>query len=130
MEWPQNNIVGVKRNLYGRVRQNFNRVTLRAGDRLAIYFNDLKRAVMQMHGVANWRVVDQHNLYALTKFHIQRFSIVILISIDEPLITLHSSTENDGQRAIDLFRGQRRTCESDCKNIRCDDGYNFSHARV
>ena len=85
---------------------------------------------MQMHGVAHWRVVDQHNLHALTKFHIQRVAIGILISIDELLITLHGSTENSGQRAIDIFCGERRVGESDCKNIRCDDGYNFSHALV
>ena len=83
---------------------------------------------MQMHGVAHWRVVDQHNLHALTKFHIQRFAIGILISLDEPLTTLHSSNENSGQRAINIFCGQRRAGESDHKNIRCDDGYNFGHA--
>ena len=83
---------------------------------------------MQMHGVAHWRVVDQHNLHALTKFHIQRVAIGILISIDELLITLHGSTENSGQRAIDIFYGQRRAGESDCKSIRCDDDYNFGHA--
>lgn len=108
MQRAQANVVGVKCNLYGRVRRNFNRVALRAGHWLAIYFNNLKRAVMQMHGVAHWRVVDQHNLHALTKFHIQRVAIGIFISIDEPLIALHGSSENGGQRAVDFFGGQRR----------------------
>ena len=89
--------------------RNLNRVALGAGDWLAINFNNLKCAIMQMHRMTHGSLVGQHHLDALAKFDGEDISSWVFDSIDKLLISIHGSSQYRRQRAIDLFRDKRRS---------------------